>query len=123
MTTWIGGPISQSVLEDPSWRRGFGIFTIVVPIVVAPLSILFWNQRNARKLELLASSKGPIILSTIKRHCVEVDLFGIILLAGGMALFPSSAQSLVVPKGSMALGNYNMHGCFWRTLAHRIRNL
>ncbi|CAI7588271.1 unnamed protein product [Penicillium glandicola] len=88
ITTWIGGPISQSVLEGPGWRWGFGIFTIFVPVVVAPLCILFfWNQRKAKKMGLLAPSRGPLTLSAIKQYCIEVDLVGIILLAGGMALF------------------------------------
>ncbi|KAJ5827277.1 Major facilitator superfamily domain general substrate transporter [Penicillium robsamsonii] len=88
ITTWIGGPISQSVLEGPGWRWGFGIFTICVPIVVAPLCLLFfWNQNKAKKLGLLAPSRGPLTLSAVKQYCIEVDLIGIILLAGGMALF------------------------------------
>ncbi|KXG46759.1 Major facilitator superfamily domain, general substrate transporter [Penicillium griseofulvum] len=88
ITTWIGGPISQSVLEGPGWRWGFGIFTIFVPLVVAPLCILFfWNQRKAKKMGLLAPSRGPLTLSTVKQYCIDVDLIGIILLAGGMALF------------------------------------
>ncbi|KAJ6190559.1 hypothetical protein N7519_000580 [Penicillium mononematosum] len=88
ITTWIGGPIAQSVLGGPGWRWGFGIFTIIVPVVVAPLCLLFfWNQRKAKKMGLLAPSRGPLTLSTIKQYCIEVDLIGIILLAGGMALF------------------------------------
>jgi MFS family permease len=88
ITTWIGGPISQSVLEGPGWRWGFGIFTIVVPVVVTPLCILFFlNQRKAKKSGLLTPNSGPITISIVKRYCIEVDLFGIILLAGGMALF------------------------------------
>ncbi|KAJ5158760.1 Major facilitator superfamily domain general substrate transporter [Penicillium coprophilum] len=88
ITTWIGGPISQSVLEGPGWRWGFGIFTICVPIVVAPLCLLFfWNQKKAKKMGLLSPSHGPLTLATVKQYCVEVDLVGIILLAGGMALF------------------------------------
>lgn len=88
ITTWIGGPISQSVLEGPGWRWGFGIFTIIVPVVVAPLCLLFfWNQQKAKKMGLLAPSRGPLTLSTVKQYCIEVDLIGIILLAGGMALF------------------------------------
>ncbi|KAJ5516997.1 hypothetical protein N7527_008557 [Penicillium freii] len=88
ITTWIGGPISQSVLAGPGWRWGFGIFTIIVPVVVAPLCLLFfWNQQKAKKMGLLAPSRGPLTLSTVKQYCIEVDLVGIILLAGGMALF------------------------------------
>ncbi|KAJ6143152.1 hypothetical protein N7471_002605 [Penicillium samsonianum] len=88
ITTWIGGPISQSVLKGPGWRWGFGIFTIIVPVVVAPLCLLFfWNQQKAKKMGLLAPSRGSLTLSTVKQYCIEVDLIGIILLAGGMALF------------------------------------
>ncbi|KAJ5589040.1 hypothetical protein N7537_011718 [Penicillium hordei] len=88
ITTWIGGPISQSVLEGPGWRWGFGIFTIIIPVVVAPLCLLFfWNQQKAKKMGLLAPSRGPLTFSTVKQYCIEVDLIGIILLAGGMALF------------------------------------
>ncbi|CDM30379.1 hypothetical protein DTO013E5_9521 [Penicillium roqueforti] len=88
ITTWIGGPISQSVLGGPGWRWGFGIFTIIVPVVVAPLCLLFfWNQRKAKKMGLLASSHGHVTFASLKKYCIEIDLIGIILLAGGMALF------------------------------------
>lgn len=119
ITTWIGGPISQSVLEGPGWRWGFGIFTIVVPIVVAPLCLLFfWNQQKAKKMGLFAPTRGPLTLSTVKQYCIEVDLIGIILLAGGMALF-----LLPFSLWSMALGNDHLHDHFWRAFAHRIRSL
>lgn len=88
ITTWLGGPISQSVLEGPGWRWGFGIFTIIVPFIVAPLSILFfWNELKAKKAGVLPVRKYSFSLQAVYRYCVEVDLLGIILLAGGMALF------------------------------------
>ena len=87
-TTWIGGPISQSVLNGPGWRWGFGIFCIVVPVVVAPLCILFfWNHRKAKKAGLLPPSTKRLTLETVKNYAIEVDLPGIIMLAAGMALF------------------------------------
>ncbi|OQD79107.1 hypothetical protein PENANT_c062G07264 [Penicillium antarcticum] len=88
ITTWIGGPISQSVLEGPGWRWGFGIFTIIVPVVVSPLCILFfWNHQKAKKMGLLQSNRSPLTLQSVKKYLIEVDMLGILLLAGGMALF------------------------------------
>ncbi|PLB44221.1 MFS general substrate transporter [Aspergillus steynii IBT 23096] len=88
ITSWVGGPISQSVLNGPGWRWGFGIFCIAIPAIVAPLCVLFfWNHHKARKAGLLPPSGGPLTLQRIRQYCFDVDLLGIILLAGGMALF------------------------------------
>ncbi|KAF2178370.1 MFS general substrate transporter [Zopfia rhizophila CBS 207.26] len=88
ITTWLGGPISQSVLAGPGWRWGFGIFTIVIPVVVLPLcALFFWNQHKAKKAGLILSSKTSLSLATVKNYAIEVDLIGIIILAAGMALF------------------------------------
>jgi MFS family permease len=90
ITSWIGGPVAQSVVTrgGPGWRWGFGIFSVVVPVVVSPLIGLFlWNHRKARKAGLISST--PISLSprSIKNYAIEVDLVGILMLASGMALF------------------------------------
>ena len=54
ITTWIGGPVAQSVLSGPGWRWAFGIFTIIIPVVVTPLAALvLFNDRKARKQGLL----------------------------------------------------------------------
>ncbi|KAJ5429599.1 Major facilitator superfamily domain general substrate transporter [Penicillium cf. griseofulvum] len=49
-------------------------------------SVLLESEKG-QKMGLLAPSRGPLTLSTIKQYCIDVDLIGIILLAGGMALF------------------------------------
>jgi MFS family permease len=88
VTTWLGGPVSQSIIEGPGWRWGFGIFAIVVPVVVAPLTILFlYNQRKAQKQGLIEHIHISLRPQALKRYAIEVDLLGIIILAGGMALF------------------------------------
>lgn len=88
VTTWIGGPISDSVLAGPGWRWGFGIFTIVVPVVVLPLCVLFlWNHRKAKQVGLAQSSLKRVTLQSVKNYAIEVDLVGILILATGMALF------------------------------------
>lgn len=88
ITTWLGGPVSQSIIEGPGWRWAFGIFAIVVPVVVAPLIILFlYNQRKARKQGLIKPIHVSFRPAALKYYAIEVDLLGIIILAGGMALF------------------------------------
>ncbi|KAH7119730.1 major facilitator superfamily domain-containing protein [Dendryphion nanum] len=88
ITTWLGGPISQNILKGPGWRWAFGIFCIIIPIVVTPLAALFlWNDRKAKKAGLIESRKINWSLASIKKFCIEVDLVGIIILTAGMALF------------------------------------
>ncbi|KAJ9628433.1 hypothetical protein H2204_009270 [Knufia peltigerae] len=88
VTTWLGGPVSQSIIEGPGWRWGFGIFAVVVPVVVAPLTILFlYNQRKAQNQGLVKPVRISLRPEALKRYAIEVDLLGIIILASGMALF------------------------------------
>jgi MFS family permease len=88
VTTWLGGPMADAILFGPGWRWGFGIFAVVTPVVVAPLSLLFlWNQRKAKKAKLIPESHMKLSVKSVKDYIIEVDLFGILLLASGMALF------------------------------------
>ena len=89
-TTWAGGPISDRVLAGPGWPWGFGIWAIVTPVVVLPLAFIFlYNQRKAKKIGLL-SSQGrfrDVTPQSAWQYMIDVDLLGIIILAGGMTLF------------------------------------
>lgn len=88
ITTWISGPIATKIIRGPGWRWGFGMWTIVTPAVTLPLVALFsWNQYRARKAGLVPYSSSKLSFGAVKRFAIEVDLFGITLLAGGMALF------------------------------------
>jgi hypothetical protein len=88
ITTWVGGPVAQSVLAGPGWRWAFGIFTIIIPVVVVPLAILvLYNDRKARQQGLLEPRKIQWNINAIKKFCVDIDLVGILILVAGMALF------------------------------------
>jgi hypothetical protein len=88
ITSWIGGPISQSIVQGPGYEWGFGVFAIVVPVVMAPLILLFlYNQHKAQKMGLIEAKRISLTLRSLKNYAIEVDLLGILLLAGGMALF------------------------------------
>lgn len=86
--TWAGGPMSEAFLAGPGFRWGFGVFAIVVPVVVSPLIfLLLWNQNKAKKAGLNVSSGITWSWAGVKQYLIEVDAFGILLLASGMALF------------------------------------
>ncbi|KAB2104009.1 Siderophore iron transporter [Alternaria gaisen] len=101
ITTWIGGPVAQSVLAGPGWRWAFGIFTIVIPVVVVPLAALvLFNDRKARKQGLLEPSRIDWSPAAIKKFCIDIDAVGILILVAGMALFllPFSLYSYQAEK-------------------------
>lgn len=86
--TWAAGPLAQSSLRTIGWRWAFGIFSIVLPIVVLPLAgLLYWNQRKAQRAGLLKTEPVKITAESLKKYAIEVDLPGILLLAAGLALF------------------------------------
>ncbi|KAF1358989.1 hypothetical protein EJ07DRAFT_156360 [Lizonia empirigonia] len=88
ITAWIGGPVAQSILGGPGWRWGFGIFTIIIPVVVVPLATpVLYNDRKAKKMGLIDETKFKWTAANVKKFCVDIDLVGIFILTAGMALF------------------------------------
>ncbi|EFY86594.1 hypothetical protein MAC_07372 [Metarhizium acridum CQMa 102] len=88
VTTWVGGPVTESALAGPGWRWGFGIWTIITPVVILPLSVLFlYNDGKAVKAGLIEKRTGWITVRDVWDYIVAMALVGILLLAGGMALF------------------------------------
>ncbi|KAJ5914402.1 hypothetical protein N7504_003285 [Penicillium tannophilum] len=83
ITAWIAGPFASSVLKI-SWRWGFGIFAILIPIIGIPLSLaLLHSKRKATKQEKsLGTYKPRNHLANIKK----LDLIGLILFAAGLSL-------------------------------------
>lgn len=101
ITTWVGGPAAQSILHGPGWRWAFGIFTIIIPVVVVPLAALvMYNDRKAKKLGVLEERKIDWSLRSIKQFLIDIDAVGILILVAGMALFllPCSLWSYQAKK-------------------------
>ncbi|KAJ5833415.1 hypothetical protein N7474_001726 [Penicillium riverlandense] len=83
ITTWITGPFASSVLKI-SWRWGFGIFAILIPIVGSPLlASLYYNKRKATKQR---KAEGTYKRSNHLRNIVRLDPVGLILFAAGLSL-------------------------------------
>ncbi|KAK3298096.1 uncharacterized protein B0H64DRAFT_474098 [Chaetomium fimeti] len=88
VTTWAGGPLSEAFMGGAGWRWGFGVFSIITPVVVVPLiALFFWNQHRAEKMGVISTQKQRISVASVKKFVIEFDLFGIVLLAAGMGMF------------------------------------
>ncbi|KAJ4165459.1 hypothetical protein LMH87_007091 [Akanthomyces muscarius] len=88
ITTPISGFIGKRIYKDAGWRWGFGLWAIVMPIIVLPLCFVFlWNQRKARRQGVLEPSNTKITARSVYNYLVEIDIVGLLLLAGGWALF------------------------------------
>lgn len=90
MITAFAGPKASEKFYESNWRWAYGTFAIVLPIVTLPLyGILMYNKRKAiangtlKKRQLSAEPLPRQLLNL----AIELDLVGMILLAGGLALF------------------------------------
>lgn len=91
ITTWVAGPCAERILaaDGIGFRWGFGVFCIVMPIVLSPLAILFYyNQKKAEKLGLVHKQpSGRTFFESSMHYCKEFDVIGLLILATGLALF------------------------------------
>lgn len=103
INTWYAGYIVQD-LGTSNWRWGYGMFTIIMPVVVCPATyILIFSQQKAHKLipeddralyeQLFSFRKNW--KTFIWRLIIEADVLGLLLLGFGFALLllPFSLQS------------------------------
>ncbi|KAI9678923.1 MAG: hypothetical protein M1829_001908 [Trizodia sp. TS-e1964] len=90
ITVWIGPILGAAILKHSTWRWGYGIWTIVLPIAFLPLAVsLLLNQRKAARMGLLRKkppTKGKKASTMVKRIWYQLDVMGIILLSAGIAL-------------------------------------
>ncbi|KAH0828318.1 hypothetical protein AYO21_07313 [Fonsecaea monophora] len=88
-TTWAGGPAAQRFLEGPGFRWGFGTFAIITPAICMPVFCLFvYNYRKARKAGLMpVRHSNRTFLQSLRYYTIEFDLFGLLLITAGVALF------------------------------------
>jgi hypothetical protein len=88
-TVWVGAPIAQSVLKHSTWRWGYGMWAIVLPISFIPLALsLFMNQRKAKKMGLIPRSQfeGQSAWTVVRSLWFDLDFFGLLLLSAAISL-------------------------------------
>jgi MFS family permease len=88
-TVWAGPEVGAKILSNTSWRWGYAIWAIVLPVCFIPLFIsLFMNQRRAKKLgfEVPSPFHGRSVMQILKNLWYDLDIFGLLLLAAGISL-------------------------------------
>lgn len=88
-TVWIGPTLAQTVLDTISWRWGYGIWAIVLPLAFMPLALaMFVNQKRAAKLGILPKSQfeGLTAWEAVITLWYELDAFGLVLICAAFSL-------------------------------------
>ncbi|KAI0819605.1 drug:h+ antiporter [Trametes gibbosa] len=95
VNAFVGSNLSNFFLEHLNWRWGYAMFAILVPMALSPLIItLYWGERKAKKLgfvhaptrsELIAQANASV-LKRVWLFAEQLDLVGLILLGGAIAL-------------------------------------
>ncbi|KAL4778433.1 major facilitator superfamily domain-containing protein [Aspergillus varians] len=88
INTWIGGNLTDAVLDVTTWRWGIGMFSIIFPVCSIPLLLtLLYGHWKAKKIE---SYQGLLQIHGTKQFLIEIfwrmDVLGIILLIAVFAL-------------------------------------
>jgi MFS family permease len=89
ITVWLGGPISTAFLNGAGWRWAFGMESILIPVVTAPMFGLFmYRFLQAKKLGIVPTrDSGRNTLQSLQYYGQEFDLLGLLLLSAGVAFF------------------------------------
>ncbi|EED13781.1 MFS siderophore iron transporter, putative [Talaromyces stipitatus ATCC 10500] len=89
ITAFAGPKASNDFYYKISWRWGFGCFSIIFPVVAAPIYfVLKRSLRNAQKRGLLPrENSGRTWLQSIWYYIVEFDVLGVILFSAGLTVF------------------------------------
>lgn len=92
-TLFAGTYLGEHILLNSSWRWGYGMWAIVLPATAIPTVIMMiWMSRRAKRMGLIAekvslfhgAKSGPV--NKAKHVASKLDLFGTLLLAGGLAM-------------------------------------
>ncbi|GAA6059139.1 hypothetical protein JCM10212_003886 [Sporobolomyces blumeae] len=99
VNAFVSSNIAEGVLDTSNWHWGYGMFIILIPVVLSPIIVtLFWAQFRARKLGLDSTDIAEINGGTAARakdtrsfarrmigHAIDFDAVGLILFGAGWA--------------------------------------
>ncbi|KAK3333217.1 siderophore iron transporter mirC [Cercophora scortea] len=91
VTVWIGPAIAAAILANLSWRWGYGMWALILPVAFLPLALsLFLNGQKAKRQGLLTRRKHHTSTSTAATKTGtlfnDLDVVGTFLLSAGLAL-------------------------------------
>ncbi|KAL8707870.1 MAG: hypothetical protein Q9220_007154 [cf. Caloplaca sp. 1 TL-2023] len=108
ITVWVGAPIAESLVAHTTWRWGYGIWTIVLPVAFMPLALaLLLNMRKAMKFNQLPPSpwKGQSFVGAVKGVWYELDVMGLLLLSAAFSLILIPCTLAKTAKGGWNNGS------------------
>ncbi|EPS38164.1 hypothetical protein H072_8072 [Dactylellina haptotyla CBS 200.50] len=88
-TVWAGPKLGATVLQNTTWRWGYGMWAIILPVCALPLlGSLFYNTLKAKKKGLLPPSRakelgwGKFLVKTFW----DLDIIGLLLFTAALCL-------------------------------------
>lgn len=104
-TVWMGPWLADQILRRASWRWGFGIWALLLPMASIPLIIALYRQkRRSRRRALVETDEaGPVrkgvrgLLPFLRRLGSDLDVLGLLLFTAGfsLVLIPISLMGVV----------------------------
>lgn len=94
-TLYLGTIVADEVLENSTWRWGFGMWAIILPVCAAPLIVtMYVLQRRATKNGYIKKSiwaediaaATPLYKRVANLMWRDLDIVGALLFVAGMAL-------------------------------------
>lgn len=105
VTVWVGSPLASNLLSHTTWRWGYGVWAIVLPVAFLPLAVvLFWNWRKAARQHILPAApwKGKTFVGGAKNLWHELDVMGLLLLS-------AAASLILIPISLAPKANHQWH--------------
>ena len=74
-TTFIGPRAAQSFIETSGWRWGYGVFTLITPVIALPIAYIIWNNQRKSSLAGLITKpqSGRSLFQSIEYYFWEFD--------------------------------------------------
>ncbi|KAF2011089.1 MFS general substrate transporter [Aaosphaeria arxii CBS 175.79] len=92
-TLYAGTYLGEHILTTSTWRWGYGMWAIVLPVTAIPtIAIIMWMSRRAKRMGLIHEQVSLMqgapsgILGKAKHIAIHLDLLGALLLIGGLAM-------------------------------------
>ncbi|KAL6360015.1 hypothetical protein LRP88_05712 [Fusarium phalaenopsidis] len=92
-TLYAGTYLGEHMLLFSSWRWGYGMWSIILPVTAIPtISMMLWMGRRAKNIGLIAERLSLFhgapsgAVSKVKHITTQLDLIGALLLIGGLAM-------------------------------------
>jgi hypothetical protein len=112
-TTWAGPEVGNSILKTSTWRWGYGLWAIILPVCFIPLAVsLFMNQRRAKKMgfDVPSPFRGQSAFQVVKNIWFDLDTFGLLLFAAAVSLI--LLPLTLAPRASGGWSNGSMIAMF-----------